>query len=379
MGAGEIYIPGTLFTPNERSRSRAHEISLLNHYIKEKLGDKWRLPTILEVAELMQTSTIWPARYRRLKDPMDEKKGYKYYDIYKLKGKNGRFCYFNQGYHLFEGVDPESCADDDQAGIPGIWNLNDYAVYYPYYHEKRSCPPYFNNEEWYGKDYIPYGFYYQYSLPIRPVTDDLPSRGDKVLRFFEYNTWAGDDRDIEIFEDEQISFFDYDRYSHIQEELPDEEKSERYYRRCEQQRRLKEKREREFREMEQRQSEGQRSAERGAHSSSSSHDDYRYERERERERREEEQQRIKKRLEDWYREYVTIDVDFEYLCRNNDYNQEDYWDCRNEEIRVTRREAMALIEAGESAIIARLGYYRPLIRNVSYQIPYGLYDRPWGC
>lgn len=378
LGAEDIYIPGTLFTPNERSRSMAHEIGLLNYCIKEKLGGKWRLPTILEVQELMKASTIWPARYRRLKDPMDENKGYNFYDIYKLKGKNGRYCYFNQGYHLFEGVDPESSIDDDNAGIPGIWNLNDYDLYYPYYHEKRSCPSNFQHEEWYGKDYIPYAYYYKYGLPIRPVTDDMPSRGDKFLRFFEYNTWDGDDRDIEVYKDKQISYFDYNKYYCIREEVPDEEKRERYFARCEEQNRQKERQEREEREIEERKRESQHSVERSSFSSSDSqYDDYCQNRERE--RREEDEREKQERLEDWYRDYVTIDVDLEYFCRGNEYNQEDYWDYRNHEIRVTRREAMALIEAGKSAIISKLGYSQSLTRIIRFQIPYGLYDRPWGC
>lgn len=101
--------------------------------------------------------------------------------------------------------------------------------------------------------------------------------------------------------------------------------------------------------------------------------------EREIEHRLEDEREKQKRLEDWYRDYVTIDVDLEYFCRDNEYNQEDYWDYRNHEIRVTRREAMALIEAGESAIISKLGYSQSLTRIIRFQIPYGLYDRPWGC
>ena len=117
-------------------------------------------------------------------------------------------------------------------------------------------------------------------------------------------------------------------------------------------------------------------------SSSSYQSQYReemMERQREQMRKQEEDERKKERLDDWYREYVTIDVDFEYHVRDSEYNQ-DYWDPRNEEIRVSRREAMALIQAGESAILNRLGYSNGgLIRNFRYQAPYGLYDRPWGC
>lgn len=376
LGAEDIFTSGSLFSPNERSRSKNHEIDLLNHIVKEKLGGNWRLPTISEVQELMRSSTIWPARYRRMKDPMDEKKGFEYYNIYKLKGKNGRYCYFNEGYHLFEGVDPESYVDDGNLGIPGIWNLYEYDLYYPYYYKKRSFPSNFQNEEWYGKDYIPYAYYYGSGLPIRPVTDDHPSGGDKFLRFFEYNTWDGGDSNIDVYKDKMISYFDYDKYSHIQKEVSDEEKNEHYFERCEEQERRSERQERERRAIEERQRDSQHNVERGSFfSSDSQYNDYYLDRERN--RREEEEQRKKERLEDWYREYVTIDVDLEYLCRDNDYNQEDYWDYRNEEIRVTRREAMALIEGGESAIIGRLGYHnRSLIRNVSYQIPFGLYDRP---
>ena len=103
------------------------------------------------------------------------------------------------------------------------------------------------------------------------------------------------------------------------------------------------------------------------------------ERQQEQMRRQEEEDKKKARLEDWYREYVTIDVDFQYHVKDSEYNQ-DYWDYRNEEIRVTRREAMALIEAGDSAIIGKLGYgNRGNIRNFKYKVPYGLYDRPWNC
>lgn len=103
------------------------------------------------------------------------------------------------------------------------------------------------------------------------------------------------------------------------------------------------------------------------------------ERQREQMRRQEEEDRKKERLEDWYREYVTIEVDFEYHIKDSEYNQ-DYWDYRDEEIRVTRREAMALIEAGDGAILGRLGYGNwGNIRNFRYKVPYGLYDRPWNC
>lgn len=98
---------------------------------------------------------------------------------------------------------------------------------------------------------------------------------------------------------------------------------------------------------------------------------------REQMRRQEEEDRKKQRLEEWYREYVTIEVEFDYHIKDSEYNQ-DYWDYRDEEIRVSRREAMALIEAGDSAILGRLGYGNwGLIRNFRYKVPYGLYDRPW--
>ena len=102
-------------------------------------------------------------------------------------------------------------------------------------------------------------------------------------------------------------------------------------------------------------------------------------REREREKQRQEDEKKKQRLEDWYREYVTIEVSFDYHIKDSEYNQ-DYWDHRSEDIRVTRREAMALIQAGEGALLGRLGYTnRGNIRNVGYKTPYGLYDRPWNC
>ena len=110
-------------------------------------------------------------------------------------------------------------------------------------------------------------------------------------------------------------------------------------------------------------------------SSSRYQDDYL---EEQRERQKEEDRR-KERLEDWYREYVTIEVNFQFHIKDSEYNQ-DYWDYRSEEIRVSRREAMALIEAGDSAILGKLGYSNwGLIRNFSYKVPYRLYDRPMGC
>ena len=101
--------------------------------------------------------------------------------------------------------------------------------------------------------------------------------------------------------------------------------------------------------------------------------------ENEQRERQREDQRKAEILDRWYREYVTIDVTFEYHIINREYNQ-DYWEPRSDEIRVTRREAIALIEAGEGAIIGRLGYSnRSLIRNIGYKVPYGLYTRPYGC
>ncbi len=127
--------------------------------------------------------------------------------------------------------------------------------------------------------------------------------------------------------------------------------------------------------------ERQRDTERSSytsHTSRSQYDDYES-RDWERERQLEEERQKKIRLEDWYREYVTIDVYFDYHYIDREYNS-DYWEHRNEEIRVTRREAMALIDAGEGAIMDKLCYNnRSLISNVSYNIPYGLYNRPLGC
>lgn len=143
-----------------------------------------------------------------------------------------------------------------------------------------------------------------------------------------------------------------------------------------------------IRDLQNRNSELQKS--RQSSSSSSKYDSWREEEEerrqnerweREQEQKwEREQERIKQeRLEDWYREYVTIDVNFDFHYRDSEYNQ-DYWERRSDEIRVTRREAMALIQAGEGAIMGRLGYSNSgLIRNVSYQVPYRLYERPWNC
>lgn len=106
-------------------------------------------------------------------------------------------------------------------------------------------------------------------------------------------------------------------------------------------------------------------------------DDYEY---RQEQRWQQEEDRKKaERLEDWYRQYVTIEVNFEYHYIDTEFNR-DYWEYRSEDIHVSRREAMALIEAGEGAIIGRTGYSdRSKIRNVSYQVPFGLYDRPMGC
>ena len=119
-----------------------------------------------------------------------------------------------------------------------------------------------------------------------------------------------------------------------------------------------------------------------AQSSSYNYDRYQeeqMERQREQMRRQEEEDRKQQRLDDWYREYVTIEVEFDYHIKDSEYNQ-DYWDYRDEEIRVSRREAMALIEAGDSAIFGKLGYGNwGLIRNFRYKVPYRLYDRPWGC
>ena len=126
---------------------------------------------------------------------------------------------------------------------------------------------------------------------------------------------------------------------------------------------------------------GQRIVNSPSSSSSSSRYQNEYqdrERERERERERDEEQKKKERLESWYQDYVTIEVNFDFHYKDSEYNQ-DYWERRSEEIRVSRREAMALIESGEGAIIGRMGYNRGLIRNVSYKVPYRLYDRPWNC
>lgn len=116
-------------------------------------------------------------------------------------------------------------------------------------------------------------------------------------------------------------------------------------------------------------------------SSSRYYDQYQEEqmdRQREQMRRQEEEDKKKERLEDWYREYVTIEVNYEYHIKDSEYNQ-DYWDYRSEDIRVSRREAMALIEAGDSAIMGKLGYGNwGKIRNFSYKVPFRLYDRPMG-
>lgn len=91
---------------------------------------------------------------------------------------------------------------------------------------------------------------------------------------------------------------------------------------------------------------------------------------------EREERKRRERLEDWYRDHVTIEVNFDYFMRNNDYG-DDYWDHRSEELTVSRREAQALVQAGPEAIISRCGYSnRELIRNISFRTPYGLYDQP---
>lgn len=365
LGAEEIFQIGTPFIPSGRSRTMEEEVAIINDYIKTHLGGKWRLPTMSEVWELQKSCKIWPAKYKQFKDPMDQKKGYNLHSIYKVKGKNGRYCYFNDGYHLIAGNRSESAL----SVRPAIWELNNCAVYYPFYNERREVPVYYQNEAWYGKDYIPYGYYYKNGIPVRPVTDELPSGRDKFIRFFEYNTMDGDDVNIEVAENKGISFYQFEQYRRVIEEVSDEQKRERYYERCEEKSRREEREQREYEERQ-----------REKHRNESQYNDFsdRYlEREIEMERRYEEEQRKQERLEDWYREYVTIDVDLEFHCMDSEYNQ-DYWDYRNHEIRVSRREAMALIEAGEDAIISRAGYHcrRSLIRNVSYQIPYGLYDRP---
>ena len=103
------------------------------------------------------------------------------------------------------------------------------------------------------------------------------------------------------------------------------------------------------------------------------------ERRQEERRKQEEEERKSRLLEDWYREYVTIEVSFDYHYVDSEYNT-DRWERRSEEIRVTRREAMALIQAGKEAIMGRTGYHNlGSIRNISYQLPYRLYDRPWNC
>lgn len=150
-----------------------------------------------------------------------------------------------------------------------------------------------------------------------------------------------------------------------------------------------EKKNRIIRELQNRNSESQR-RQQSTNSSQSQYDSWRkaeeerrrdeqWEREQDEKWEREQNQRKQRMLEDWYNEYVTIDVYFEYHIKDSEYNQ-DYWDRRNEEIRVTRREAMALIQAGEGAIIGRLGYNnRSNVRNISYKVPYGLYNRPFGC
>ena len=77
-----------------------------------------------------------------------------------------------------------------------------------------------------------------------------------------------------------------------------------------------------------------------------SSDDDQWEREQEQKWEIEQESRKKQQLEDWYRDYVTIEVSFDYHIKDSEYNQ-DYWERRSEDIRVTRREAMALIEGGE--------------------------------
>ncbi len=150
------------------------------------------------------------------------------------------------------------------------------------------------------------------------------------------------------------------------------------------------KKDRIIRDLQSRNSELQRSRQSSSSSSTSQYNnwpqeeeerrqDEQWEREQEQKWEREQEQRRKERLEDWYREYVTIKVSFEYHIKDSEYNQ-DYWNHTNKEIRVTRREAMALIQAGEGALLGRLGYSnRENIRNVGFTTPYGLYDRPWNC
>ena len=80
-------------------------------------------------------------------------------------------------------------------------------------------------------------------------------------------------------------------------------------------------------------------------------------------------------LQKWYEEYFTIEVYFNFHSVDSSENR-DTWEPRSYDIRVTRREAMALIESGEAAIVGATTYPRRLIRNVKYDTPYGLFDRP---
>jgi len=221
LGAEDIFLPGTLFQPSGRSRSMDEEVGIINEIIKSTMGGRWRLPTVSEVRELQESCTIWRCTYRRLKDPMDEKKGHIDYGIYKVKGKNGRHCYFNEGYHLLSGI--------NGYGIPrrpAMWELVTKNHFYPYYHERRELYHYPNWQRS-GDDIFPYGAYYSPGLPIRPVTDELSQRRDKFLRFFEYTPLPGDsDSNIDVHE--KLTVRNHKYLTDDQFEVSDEEKTRRY-------------------------------------------------------------------------------------------------------------------------------------------------------
>ena len=214
LGAEDIYLPGTLFQPSTRSRSREEEVAVINGVIRDKLGGKWRLPTVSKVIELQKSCKIWPAIYWRWANPEKKTGPASGFYMYKVKGTNGKYCYFNRGYHLFEGedVDSDASVGYEDGKRMTIGDFGNWWIFYPYYNEQKSCPDQFQKEEWYGRDYIPYGYYYKYGLPIRPVTDEMPSRRDKFIRFFEYNTWDSGDSNIEVEEKKGICFLNYDKY-----------------------------------------------------------------------------------------------------------------------------------------------------------------------
>ena len=252
---------------------------------------------------------------------------------------------------------------------PVIWNLTDWSIYHPYSLECKNLPDNFNNEKDYGRDYIPYGYYYKNGLPIRPVTDEEPSGRDKLVRFFNYNTLDSGDSNITVDETKEFRFLDYDKNRSDVYELSNVDKRIRYNDRYEKKRRLEEIKERKERENEWKLRQEARERARLEREQ---------ERERERERRQEEKERKQRIWDDWYNEYITIEVNYKFHVIEKEYNQ-NYWESRSEDICVRRREAQELVRGGRDAIMGRVCYGdSSLIRGFNYRYSPYLFGRPLG-